>query len=125
MAKKSNRKPTIHLTKRALLDIAAIESHSIEQFGKRVANQYVSKLEAGINRVAENPDLLREEAPFQKSLRFYRVEKHLLVCETGIDRKIIVLTVRHSSMDIPARLAELEPNLYLEIELLLKQLRRS
>ena len=48
MANKANRKRTVHLTDRALRDIAGIESHSIERFGKRVAAQYVGKLEAGI-----------------------------------------------------------------------------
>jgi len=125
VARKAGRKPTVHLTRRALSDIAAIESYSIEQFGKRVANQYVSKLEAGIQRVAENPELLREEKPFHSSLKFYRVEKHVFVCETGVQGKVIILTLLHASMDIPERLAELEPNLNLEAELLLKQLRRS
>ena len=125
MAKKSSRKPTIHLTHRALRDIAGIEAHSDGQFGKRVADQYVSKLEAGIQRIAENPELLRAEATFHASLRFYRIEKHLLACETGITGKIIILTVLHASMDVPSRLAELEPNLSLDIELLLRELARK
>lgn len=125
MAKKAGRKPTVHLTERALRDIAGIEAHSIEQFGKRVANQYIDKLEAGLVRIAENSDLLRSETPFHESFQFYRVEKHLLVCETGIAGKIIVLTVLHASMDIPGRLAEVEATLSLEIEMLLRQLRGS
>ncbi len=125
MAKKSSRKPSIHLTHRALRDIAGIESHSAEQFGKRTADQYLDKLEAGIRRIAENPKLLREEAMFHASMQFYRIEKHLLACETGIRDKIIILTVLQASMDIPSRLAELEPNLSLEVELLLRELARK
>ena len=125
MAKKTKRKPTIHLTNRALRDIADIETYSIEQFGNRAADQYLSTLEAGIRRIALQPDLLRAEEPFHETLRFYRIEKHLLVCETGVAGKIIILTVLHASMDIPSRLAELEPNLVLEAELLLKQLRTA
>ena len=97
--------------------------HSIEQFGKRVASQYIDKLELGIGRIAENPELLREERLFHRSLRFYRVEKHLLACETAIDGWVIILAVLHASMDIPSRLAELEPNLHVEVELLVKKLR--
>ncbi len=125
MAKKASCKPTVHLTRRALLDIQGIESYSIEQFGKRVANLYLSKLEAGIQRIAENPELLRGEKPFHTSFKFYRVEKHVFACETGIEGRIIVLTLLHASMDIPECLAELEPNLKVEAALLLKQLRRS
>lgn len=125
MAKKSSRKPTIHLTDRALRDIAEMQAHSVEQFEKRVADRYVSNLEAGIQRLAENPELLRAEARFHASLRFYRIEKHLLACETGITGKIIILTVLHASMDVPSRLAELEPNLGLEVELLMRELARK
>jgi len=45
VAGKTNGKWTVHLTDRALRDIAGIESHSIERFGKRVAAQYLGKLE--------------------------------------------------------------------------------
>ena len=123
MAKKATGRPAIHLTDRALRDIASVEAYSIEQFGKRVASKYIDKLESGINCIAENPSLLREETPFHRSLRFYRVEKHLLVCETGIDTRVIILAVIHASMDVPSRLAELEPTLNVEAELLVKKLR--
>ena len=123
MAKNATGTPTIHLTDRALRDIASIEAFSIEQFGKRVASKYIDKLESGINYIAENPSLLREETPFHRSLRFYRVEKHLLVCETAIDTRVIILTVLHASMDVPSRLAELEPSLKAEVEMLAKWLR--
>lgn len=122
MPKKTKRKPTIHLTNRALRDIADIEAYSVEQCGKDAADRYLSTLEARISRIAAQPGLLRAEEPFHETLRFYRIEKHLLVCETGVAGKIIILTVLHASMDIPSRLAELEPNLALEAELLLKQL---
>ncbi len=125
MGKKPVEKSTIHLTDRVLRDIASIELHSIEQFGKRVANRYIDKLELGISRIAENPELLREEQLFHRSLRFYRVEQHLFVCETAIDGWVIILTVLHASMDIPSRLAELEPNLHIEVEMLVKKLREK
>jgi len=124
----SSKRPiltTVHLTDRALHDIADIEAHSIVKFGKRVANQYLTKLEAGIGRVTDNPDLLRGEAFFHESLKFYRIEQHLLVCETGIEGKIFILTLLHASMDIPSRLAELEPQLSTETEMFLERLSRS
>jgi len=57
VAKKVNPKRSAHVTDRALRDIAGIESHSIEQFGKRVAAQYADKIEAGIGHISNNPDL--------------------------------------------------------------------
>ncbi len=125
MARKAVHKATVHLTDRALRDLAGIEALSAGQFGERVADRYLRKLEAGISRIAAQPDLLREEPSFHPTLRFYRVEKHLLVSETGIAGKIIILTLLHASIDIPSRLAELEPNLALEAALLLKRLRST
>ena len=125
MAKKAKRKLSVHLTERSLKDIAEIEAYSIQQFGKRTTNLYIAKFEDAISRIAENPDLLRDEPPFHSSLKFYRVEKHLFVCETGIKDRIIILTVLHGSMDIPSRLAELEVSVSVEVEMLLQQLRRS
>lgn len=125
MAKKAGKKRTVHLTDRALRDIAKIESYSLEKFGKEVDARYIGKLEAEIDRVSDNAEILREELPFHQSLKFYRIEQHLLVSETGIEDKIIILTVLHASMDIPSRLAELEPRLSIEAEMLLTQLYRS
>ena len=125
MGRNATKTWTVHLTHRAVRDIADIESYSIEKFGERVADQYIGKLETGIGRVSDNTELLREESFFHKSLKFYRIEQHLLVCETGIEGKIIILTLLHASMDVPSRLAELEPKLSIEAEMLLKQLYRS
>jgi toxin ParE1/3/4 len=125
VAKKAGKKRPVHLTERALRDIANIESYSLERFGKEVAARYIGKLEAGIGRVSDNAEILCEESPFHQSLKFYRIEQHLLVCETGIEDKIIILTLLHASMDIPSRLAELEPRLSIEAEMLLTQLYRS
>lgn len=125
MARKASKKRTVHLTNRALRDIASIDAYSLEKFGERVAFEYLSKLGAGIGRVSDNAEILREESLFQESLKFYRVEQHLLVCETAIADKIIMLTLLPASMDIPSRLAELESKLPIEAEMLLKQLARS
>jgi plasmid stabilization system protein ParE len=125
VAKKARGDHLVYLTVQALRDLVGIEAYSAEHFGKKVADQYIAKIEAALNRIGAQPDLLREEPSFHKSLRFYRVEKHVLVCETAFQGKIILLTVLHSSMDIPSRLTELEPNLALEAELLMKQLQRS
>lgn len=125
MGKRTKRKLEVHLTERSLRDIAGIETYSVAQFGRRVAQQYLAKLESAIKGIESNPQLLRAEPAFHETLRFFRVEKHLLVCETAIPGMIIVLTVIYASMDIPARLAELEPGLALEVEMLLQKLQRG
>jgi plasmid stabilization system protein ParE len=112
------------LTQRALRDIAEIEASSIAEWGRRTAARYIANIEAALARVQEQPDLLRPEADFHPDLRFYRVNKHLLVCDVS-PRSIIVLTVIQTSRDIPARLSELEPTLAAEVELLRRKLQQK
>jgi len=107
----------ILLTERALQDIRDIESFSIERWGNETAQKYIDGIEAALNRIAERPDLLREEPDFAESLRFHRVQKHVLVCDVQ-GETIYVLTILHTSMDIPRRLAKLQPQLSLEAALL-------
>jgi plasmid stabilization system protein ParE len=110
------------LTQRALRDISEIEAFSIEHWGKPAASRYLADLEQALVRLQEQPDLLRPEADFHSDLRFYRVHKHLLVCDVQ-PKAILLLTVIHDSRDIPSRLAELEPTLAAEVELLRDKLR--
>lgn len=117
-------RPKLLLTQRALGDIAEIESHSVKEWGRRTANKYLSDIEAALGRLQENPDLLRPEQGLHPDLCFYRINKHLLVCDADA-RTIIVLTVMHASRDIPSRLAELQPSLSAEVELLRRKLRRG
>lgn len=101
MTKRPSKRLRLLLTDRAVNDILDIERYSIEQFGKRVANRYLAKLEAALQRISAEPGLLHREPAFHASLRFYRVEKHLLICETGVNGHNFVLTLspcldRHS-----------------------------
>jgi toxin ParE1/3/4 len=109
------------LTQRALRDIQDIRKYSAERWGKTAAEKYLDELEAGLVRLKEHPHLLKAEADFHAALMFYRVNRHLLVCDTQ-PRSIVVLTVIHSSMDIPSRLAELQPTLAAEVEILHRRL---
>ena len=122
--KKTARKTEVHLTEKALRDIAAIRRYSVKEFGKRVATKYVDALQAAFTLIKEQPGLLRVEQGFHDQLRFYRVEKHLLVCD--VQRSdIFVLTVLSTSQDVAARLADLQPTIALETELLHRKLQQA
>ena len=110
------------LTERALRDISEIEAYSIGQWGKRTASKSIADLEAALVRVQEKPELLRPEPDFHADLRFHRINKHVLVCDVQ-PKLILLLTVIHASRDIPSRLAELQPTLTAEVEMLHKKLR--
>ena len=107
----------LELTRCALLDIADIEAFTIEKWGEKVAKDYLDSIEQGLNRLRENPGLLRSDLPVSDSLCFYRVRQHYLVCAL-FDEAIYVLTIKHTAMDLPQRLAELEPQLSTEADML-------
>jgi toxin ParE1/3/4 len=114
----------VELTRNAIADLQEIERYSLDQWGRRAADRYLSDIEAALDRIRERPDVLRLEPEFAPGLHFYRVNKHLLVCDTS-PTTVIVLTVIHTSMDIPTRLHELEPQLAAEVQLLRARLNRD
>lgn len=124
MSKRKPVKPTVRLTDRTLQDLIAIEEYSITTWGKKVAAKYMSDIESGLQRIADNPGLLREEPNLHECLYFYRVNKHLLVCDVQA-KSIYVLTVINANMDIPEHLNQLEPTLKLEVEMLHQQLEKA
>jgi toxin ParE1/3/4 len=107
------------LSRRAVRDIQEIRRYSVEQWGERVAGEYLDSIEEALVRLCENTNLLRIKPEFSRHLRFYRVRRHFLVCSL-VGANIYVLTVRHGSLDLPNRLAELEPGLLEEADLLHK-----
>lgn len=114
-------RPNLLLTERALHDIAEIERYSIERFGRKAAGKCIGDIEAALSRLQESPTLLEVGEDLHPELQFYQVHKHLLVCDVQ-QGTIFVLTVIHASRDIPSRLAEMQPNLALEVELLHQKL---
>ena len=110
------------LTRRATNDLIEIEDYSIKAWGRRTAGAYIGKFQTAFDLLRESPDLLRTVPDFSPHLFFYRVEQHWIVAHRS-DEATFVLTIRHGSMDLPSRLAELEPLLAQEVEILTRRLR--
>ena len=119
MSRKSSHRIT--LTQVALRNIQQIFDYSLERWGKEIAEKYLDEIESGLARIRENPGLLQAGTDLPASLKFYRVHKHLFICDAQ-PRSTVVLTVIHSSMDIPSRLAELQPTMAEEVEMLHRRL---
>lgn len=109
------------LTQRALRDLREIQAYSHTEFGRKAADRYLDDLNEGLQRITGDPTLPIFVPDLHPALRFYRVRKHLLACDVQ-PKSIVVLAVIHASMDIPERLAELQPKLSQEVELLHRQL---
>jgi toxin ParE1/3/4 len=112
------------LTERALNDLFEIERYSVKEWGRKVADKYLGDIDAALNRLREDPEILRLELDFSSGIYFYRVNKHVLVCDYEND-SVVVLTVIHTTMDLPTRLRELEPRLVAESQMLRAKLRNK
>ena len=115
---------SVVLTERALTDLRAIESFSIREWGRKTAAKYLDAIALALDGLQSNPEILRLEPEIAPDLFFYRVKKHFLVCDFH-QTTVTVLTVIHTSMDLPARLLELQPQLNVEAEILRNKLRRT
>ena len=107
----------LRLSRRALLDIGDIEAYSIEKWGEKVTAEYLQGIEDALNLLRDQPALLWVKPNVSKSLCFYRVRQHFLVC-AAYEEILFVLTVKHGAIDLPNRVAEIEPQLLQEAEIL-------
>ena len=111
----------LQLTNRALADIDEIYRYSIEQWGQRIADQYLSDLEGALGRLAGDLSLFKGRHDYSGRLLFHRVREHVLVGDL-IGGVGFVLTVWHGSMDFVDRLATLEPELLYEADSMARQI---
>ena len=107
------------ISRRAAHDIEQIRRFSVVHWGHRVAEEYIDHIEDALKRLRGNPNLLRTKPEFSWKFRFYRVRRHYLVCSVT-EGNIYLVTVKHGSLDLPNRLANLEPSLLEETDMLHK-----
>jgi toxin ParE1/3/4 len=107
------------ISRRAARDIEEIRRFSVGQWGHRVAEEYLDSIAEAFDRLRQSANLLRVKPEFSRHLRFYRVRRHFLVCSL-VEDNVYVLAVKHGSLDLPRRLAELEPSLLEETDMLHK-----
>lgn len=115
--KRSRSKVRLALTRRAIEDLRQIERHSVKEWGRKVADKYLDDVTAALDRISQSPQLLQDNRVGIPGLSFYRIRRHVFVCDYR-DNSVIVLTVIHTSMDLPARLLELESRLLTEAQIL-------
>lgn len=112
---------TVELTHRAMADLHEIHDYSIQTFGTQVAERYLDNIEAALTMLQEQPEILLSKVEISNCFQFYQVRNHYLVC-SRVAETIIILTIKHCQMDLPARLFEIEHTLQQEAALLYKQL---
>jgi len=112
---------TIHISRRAALDLDEIDQYSLIKWGQQVAHEYMESIDLALQTLAENPRLLRNKTDISQAFYLYRVREHYLVCSFK-NNNIIILTIKSGSLDLVNRLAKLEPTLNKEASFLHKKL---
>ncbi len=108
----------LYFTDRAKRDLRDIRDYSIDVWGKKAAKKYVADFEDAFQRIQQHPGLLQVFEDFHADLCYYRMRKHLVICDLSDKSQIVVLAIVHASMDLPSRLAESYPTLAAEAEIL-------
>ncbi|MDP6567161.1 MAG: type II toxin-antitoxin system RelE/ParE family toxin [Alphaproteobacteria bacterium] len=97
--------PGFRVSKKARADIVDIGLYTQRRWGREQRRKYLSGLETGFARLADNPNLAAERTEFDPPVRIHRHERHLIVYRAKGDG-ILIIRVLHESMDIAARLPD-------------------
>ncbi len=124
MKKRSRKKTRLLLTDRSLRDLAEVEQHSLQQWGRKKASQDISQIETSLSLIANQPELPQRLDDFPPCLRYYRINKHVLIFDVQTC-DITLLTLFHTSIDLSSRLAKMQSQLLLEVELLHRRLKEK
>lgn len=89
----------IHKQARAERDLTDIWLYTYEEWGEAQANKYFDELDAGIRRLAENPELGKRCDYIRAGYRSLRVGHHL-VYYTVTPSIIRIVRVLHERMDV-------------------------
>lgn len=96
--------PGYRVSRKAQNDIREIGLYTQQQWGKEQRRAYLSGMQTGFERLADNPLLAAERTEFDPAVRIHPYEKHLIVYLIQSDG-ILIVRVLHQSMDVPAQVS--------------------
>jgi len=96
MAKNPSR--PIRLKPAALADLENIWTFTADRWSVDQADTYVDGLNATFERLAENPQAVRERTEFNPPVRIYRYESHVVIFRDEGDH-LLIIRIRHGHED--------------------------
>lgn len=83
-----------------------IWDYTFENWGREQASQYLLEIEAVCEALGNRPEAGRDRSlTVIEGVKFEQVNRRSIFCVVN-DPEIVILTVLHERMDLPARLAE-------------------
>ncbi|PCI57217.1 MAG: plasmid stabilization protein [Alphaproteobacteria bacterium] len=84
---------------RAKRDLKDIYAYTLQSWGEKKADSYLSNIKTSFLQLLDNPKIGRERLDVQSNLRSLHVEKHVIFYKIN-DSVIYVLGVLHCRMDV-------------------------
>ena len=95
--------PTYRLTNKALEDLRSIARYTEKNWGREQRNKYLSKLDASIQLIVDEPQLGRACDEIRKGYRKHHVGRHLIFYRQTTSH-IEIIRILHESMDVDRHL---------------------
>ncbi len=94
----SRKRSPCRLRPSAIDDLEAIWLYTAAQWSVDQADQYVRQLTAGLNLLAERPEIARERLELSPLVRIHPVASHLVVYRIESDH-LDIIRIRHARED--------------------------
>ncbi len=116
--------PKFYLTRKANIDLFAIESYSIQQWGEQRAKQYMEDMYVAFKNIAQNPET--GQVRFHRSMPFLMAptEQHFTIYRP-FKKNVIIATVLHGRRNIEAIIRDMAPALEAEINEIEKRISKK
>jgi toxin ParE1/3/4 len=93
------KQPKPHdLKLRARLDLQDIWTFTAGRWSVKQANAYVRGIAEAIDRIAADPDLVRDRTEYDPPVRIYRFMSHIIIYR-DLDDCLSILRIRHGAED--------------------------
>jgi len=92
------------LTVAARKDIIEIGRFTTEKWGVRQRNKYLKQLDDAFHLFARQPEIGKPADDIKSGYRRFSQGSHVIFYREGVDSKIVVVRILHSSMDVERNL---------------------
>lgn len=92
------------LTAAARKDLLGIGRFTTEKWGKRQRDKYLKQLDDAFKLLSRQPEMGRDAKNIKAGYKKFIQGSHIIFYRTGVDSKIVVIRILHSSMDVDKHL---------------------
>lgn len=97
----------LHFTRKAVEDLSAIWSYTLEEWSEEQADKYYKMLIASCRKLAENPVLFgRRYEEIADNLYGCKAQKHIIFCRIVEKGEVEIVRILHERMDLKNKVGD-------------------